>query len=240
MTTVLVTQPCWWAPTWWHARALAADVVVLLDTAQFARKHRTPSGTTPSWQNCCEVKTANGVARLTVPVRAGRRPIACTPVADPDVLARHLRTLDAAYRRAPHWDETRALYIELCDVDDTRRAFGLSLGDLTVPISMRVLQLLGHRDVRVASSIDTGDATGSAWMLALAQAVGATRYLAGQTALATYLDRGAFDAAGVELVPHRYVDEPYPQRHGPFIGGLSILDLLGNVGASEAASRLGR
>jgi hypothetical protein len=59
---------------------------------------------------------------------------------------------------------------------------------------------------------------------------GAQEYLSGPSAR-DYIDEGLFTEAGIHL---RYMDysgyPEYPQLHGPFEHGVSVLDLLLNVG----------
>jgi hypothetical protein len=59
----------------------------------------------------------------------------------------------------------------------------------------------------------------------------AEEYLSGPAARA-YIDTAQFEAAGIGLTYMDYSGYPeYPQLHGSFEHGVSILDLLFNVGA---------
>jgi hypothetical protein len=59
---------------------------------------------------------------------------------------------------------------------------------------------------------------------------GADLYVSGPAAR-NYIDPAVFAAAGIELVYKSYADYPeYPQMHPPFEHGVTILDLLFNVG----------
>jgi hypothetical protein len=66
-------------------------------------------------------------------------------------------------------------------------------------------------------------------LIALCRSVGADTYLAGQDGPA-YMDASRFEAAGIAVSLQSYTPPSYPQRHGPFIPGLSGLDLLLNTG----------
>ena len=67
-------------------------------------------------------------------------------------------------------------------------------------------------------------------VLALCQAANATHYLSGPAAR-SYLDPRIFDDAGIRLAFADYTDYPeYPQLHGPFEHGVSVLDLLFHTG----------
>ena len=75
------------------------------------------------------------------------------------------------------------------------------------------------------------DGRRSELILNLCQSVGADTYLCGMGGCRTYLDRNAFAQAGVKMVWHDFHHPRYPQcGDGPFIEGLSALDLLFNCG----------
>ena len=68
-------------------------------------------------------------------------------------------------------------------------------------------------------------------LLALAKALGATRYLSGPLARA-YLDVEQFRAEGIDVAWMSYDGYPeYPQLWGAFEPNVSIIDLLLNTGA---------
>src|SRR5256885_11627733 len=73
-----------------------ADIFALYDTAQFSKNE---------FHNRNRIKTASGVQWLTVPVRRpALRPIRSVRIASSwDLGGRHLRALDANYRRAPFY-----------------------------------------------------------------------------------------------------------------------------------------
>jgi hypothetical protein len=68
-------------------------------------------------------------------------------------------------------------------------------------------------------------------LLALCQELGATSYLSGPSAKC-YLDVPSFERQGIGVEWMNYDGYPdYPQVHGEFQHGVSILDLLLNAGA---------
>ena len=71
-------------------------------------------------------------------------------------------------------------------------------------------------------------------LVAIASALGATRYLSGPAAR-TYLDLDLFAAEGIEVVWMTYQGySGYPQLWGPFEPHISIVDLLLNTGTEAA------
>ena len=67
-------------------------------------------------------------------------------------------------------------------------------------------------------------------LIALCKSVGADCYLSGPAAKA-YLDEAVFRSAGVSVEWMDYSSYPeYPQLHGTFVHGVTVLDLLLNTG----------
>src|SRR4051794_8811790 len=76
----------------------SADEVILLDSVQYTRR---------DWRNRNRIKTAGGLSWLTIAVEAKGRfeqAIDQTRIAENDWAARHLRSIELAYRRAPHFE----------------------------------------------------------------------------------------------------------------------------------------
>ena len=66
-------------------------------------------------------------------------------------------------------------------------------------------------------------------MLSLLRQAGASSYLSGPSAR-SYLDEDAFRQNGIQILYKTYDDPAYPQAWGPFIGEVTVLDLLFNTG----------
>ena len=220
---VAIHQPHYLPWLGYLAKWAAADVFVFLDTVQFEKN---------GWQNRNRIKTQAGAAWLTVPVHA---PLG-TPIAEVRVDARqpwrrrHLRTIEAAYAGAPWLAHFR---------DGLASLYGRDWATLA-PLAVASAVWLGEAfgigtPTRLASELPApaaGDPTGR--LVGLCQAVGADTYLAGRDGVA-YLDLAQFEAAGIRVRVQAYEPPSYPQRHGPFVGGLSSLDLLLNAGAAGLA-----
>ena len=66
--------------------------------------------------------------------------------------------------------------------------------------------------------------------MALCKTTGATRYVSGPAAR-EYIEEDLFDQAGIELLFKSYAGYPeYSQLYPPFAHGVTILDLLFNIG----------
>jgi len=202
-----------------------ADEFILLDDVQYTRR---------DWRNRNRIKTANGLRWLTIPVEVKGRyhqAIRDTVVSDPDWASRHWRQLRQSYRDAPYFDDYAArlepLYLECRETHLSRvnrRFLDAICGWLGIGTPIR-----WSMDYEVVEGR-------SERLLSLCRQAGATRYLSGPSAR-DYLDVDRFAADGIEVAWMDYSHYPeYPQLHGPFEHGVSILDLLFMLGHGAPAA----
>jgi hypothetical protein len=215
---LVVLQPSYLPWLGYFDQLYKSDVFVLYDDVQFD-KH--------GWRNRNRIKTPSGPQWLTVPVltRGQGKPTN----RDIRIDARqpwgpkHLQALRANYARAPAFDEVFAR-VEAVLCQSWTSLFDLNCASLEV-----VCDLLGlRRDIRFSSRLGVpGQRTER--LVAMCEALGATRYLTGDAAR-DYLDEPLFAARGIVLEYHRYAHPNYSQLHGGFVPYLSVLDLLMNHG----------
>lgn len=195
-----------------------SDLFVILDDVQFERGR--------GYQNRVQIKTANGPAWLTQPVRRkgqGLQPTLEVEFSEPGWADKHLRTIRANYARAPHF---RALFPQ---IEAGFAAAGPRLADTNFALIERVSQLLGLA-TRFVRSSDHGLAlTGGERIAELGRLNGATRYVSGKGG-AGYQVAESFARRGIALAYSGFRPAPYPQLWGDFVPGLSILDALFNAG----------
>lgn len=199
------------------------DEYVIFDSVQYVKGH---------WHNRNRIKTANGVAWLTIPVIVKGRfeqPIDQVEI-EKSWAEKHWRSLELAYRRAPHfeqfapkvkgWYERAEKERLLTNVNEIfLRGLAGALG-------------LATRITRDAAYPSSGAKTER--LLGIARAAGADRYLSGPSARA-YFDEEMFRAAGIVPEWMSYEGYPeYPQLHGAFVHGVTVLDLLFNTGPDAA------
>jgi hypothetical protein len=223
---VAINQPCYLPWRGFFALMKAADVFVFYDDVQFT------SNTSRSFAARVQLKTAAGRRWLTVPVRKsgqfGQRINEVTIAEDGRWRARHCDSVRQALRGAPF---AAAVEPVLAAVADERRD---RLSALTVDTTRQLAAILGI-DRRTLLSSEMGiDGTGSARVLAVCRALGATRYLTGRGAL-DYLEHEAFDAAGIAVEYMDYDLSPYPQLHGEFEPYVTVLDVLANTGPAAGS-----
>jgi WbqC-like protein family len=221
VTTVAVHQPNYipW-PGYFHKMA-SSDIFVYLDTVQY------PRGQSFAARN--RVKTPNGVVLLTIPVRVppgreGKASYVEIEFATDQWRKKHLKTVEQSYRRAPHFDETYALYRAELERHET-------LVELNIALIETFSSYLGitTRRLRLSELLPSfGDK--AQLIVDVCRAVEANVYLSGTGGGRDYNDETLLSRHGIELRYDSYEAQPYPQLWGPFESRLSVLDVLFNCG----------
>lgn len=193
------------------------DMFIFHDDLQYTKN---------DWRNRNKIKTPKGPHWMTVPVGTNESRLICdVEIKDSSWQKKHWNLLNTHYARTPHFVTYKAF---LSDTYLDTRWHNLS--SLNQHLIRRVAGLLGittkFRDSRELAPKGAKQER----LLDLLQRAGATTYLSGPAAKA-YLDPVQFAAAGIELQWKDYSGYPeYPQFFPPFSHGVSILDLLFNVG----------
>lgn len=197
----------------------SVDEFILYDDRQYTRR---------DWRNRNRIKTAQGTAWLSIPVKIKGRyeqRIDETEVSDPAWPERHWKTIVHAYGRAPHFDvyqeSLHALYEQCTEALLSRinRAF-----------LEQICELLGIRTPFVWSTEYQASGARTERLVALCRSASATTYVSGPTAR-DYIDESLFHEAGIELRYMDYAGYPeYEQLHPPFEHAVSIVDLLVHTG----------
>lgn len=201
----------------------AVDEFILYDEVQYT-KH--------DWRNRNLIKTPQGRQWLTVPVKSRGllgQSVRQAEIAGRGWAAKHWKSLEANYRRAPHFDAVAAL---LRPVYLERQHGHLSaLNRQLIELVCRTLgittRITDARDYRLE-----GDRNER--LVGLCRQAGAARYLSGPAAR-SYLDERCFAEGGVAVAWFDYDGyAEYPQLWGPFEPRVSVLDLLFNCGPRAA------
>lgn len=180
-----------------------------------------------TWRNRNQVKTAQGLKWITVPIEAPRldQPIDEVRIAEPpgrDWREGHRGLLRASLSRCPYFEEAMALWeaghpgathLSALNIALLKGVCGY-LGIGTPLVSSREYHLAGRKTER---------------LLLLMERLGARTYVSGPAAR-DYLDPEAFRARGLRLEYKTYRYAPYPQPWGPFEGAVTVLDLIANLG----------
>lgn len=258
---VSIYQPQYFPRLHYFNRMLSSDVFVIFDSAQYVKslKHYGVKTTKKrSYQSDAPIMTHQGERLLTVPVKhSGRPPI---NMAQPQYQFPwqrcHLNALRSEYGKAPffkkYFPEIQTLiqtrYNSLADLNIATILWGLSrlLQDDYPPDRVsfeRAEKILdGRREIRLKkifrdSTIGVtrppGRQRGMEWTASICEALGATSYLCGTTALQGYMDEQYYYEKGIDVVMHQWRPAEYQQLYTdrqPFVKNLSIIDLLMNSG----------
>jgi hypothetical protein len=202
----------------------AVDEFIVYDEVQYTKN---------DWRNRNRIKTQAGVQWLSIPVRQERleQKISETRVADSRWAARHWKAIANSYARARYFEHYAPMiegwYLEagecelLSDINVLFiREICATLGITTSITSSRDYNLQGDRVERLVD---------------ICRQAGADVYLSGPAAR-DYLAEACFAEAGMRVEWMRYDGYPeYAQLFPPFEHGVTILDLLLNVGPEHAA-----
>lgn len=192
------------------------DLFVFYDDVQYTHK---------DWRNRNRIKTTAGPAWLSVPVVHDRSTLVqdARIAYDTRWVDKHIRSIELAYAKAPSY----ALYAdEFFALLETRPK---TISELNVLVCRWIMRRLGIGTRTMMSSEFGIHGDKHDRPLRILQALGATDYLTGPTALA-YTNADAFRAAGIGLQMKHYGYVDYPQLHGPFLAAVSVLDVLFNLG----------
>jgi len=202
------------------------DEFIIFDDMQYTKR---------DWRNRNKIKTSQGLQWLTVPVKVKGRfnqKIRETLIDGPDWAKSHWRALEFNYIGAPHFTDIAQwlapIYLE--EEHDNLSALNRRLLEA-------VCDYLGIK-TRLTNSWDYQLVEGKTERLVgLCQQAAATEYVSGPAAR-SYVDEGVFEDSGIRVTWFDYDGyRDYSQLWGAFEGGVTILDLLFNVG-TEAPNYL--
>ena len=195
-----------------------ADLFVFYDDLQFTKN---------DWRNRNKIKTPKGAQWATIPVGADAHRLICeVTIKDFEWQERHWALFNQHYGKCPHFARYRTFFEE---VYLSRQWSNLS--ELNQHLIRSISEALLNIKTEFRDSREY-DLTGQKLdrLLELVVKAGADRYVSGPAAKG-YIEPSRFAEAGIELVWKDYSGYPeYPQRFPPFEHGVTILDLLFNVG----------
>ncbi|MGO4170873.1 WbqC family protein [Bosea sp. TAF32] len=229
MTRVAIIQSSYIPWRGFFAAVALCDTFVFFDSVQFTRR---------DWRTRNAIKTSQGVHWLSVPIMQKgnfHAPIDGVRIADPNWWRTHLKSIEVAYRRAPHFDDifpfVRQLFESVADLP--------TLSDVNQTMTTALCRALRIetrfvRDIDLLPREDMAAMRPTERLVKLSAVAGARAYLSGPSAK-SYLDEGEFHALGirVEWMDYSRFGEPYPQIWGAFAPAVSIVDTLLNLGLAQ-------
>lgn len=204
-------------------RLLKADVFVIMDNVQLVH---------PGWPTRNRIKGPSHPIWLSVPIVKRASSFQAILEARIDHTQPWQRqttnTIRSHYRHSPHFEtyfqELERLLTEevdlLVDLNLRLLAFFFDALQIHIPTVVRASELgiAGKRNEFLANAV---------------QAIGGDTYLSGGGA-GDYLDVEHFHQRGIKVVIQDFRHPMYPQRYGPFLPDLSVVDLLLNCGPDSA------
>jgi hypothetical protein len=221
MTVAAIHQPNYLPWLGYFHKMKAADVFVFLDTVDYQ------SGNAFSITNRARIKGGNSVVLLTVPIsgKTASRRIhdVCVDFSTPWA-RKHLRSIEMSYRRARYFSP---MFEVLEAVLSSPPVFLAELNSRLILEVSRYLKV--STPIVYASALGVGAVDRNQRLIEVCERVGATTYLSGQGGQ-KYNDEALFLQHGIRLTYTRFTSPEYPQLHGEFVPGLSVIDAIFNCG----------
>jgi hypothetical protein len=210
---IAINQPAYLPWPGYLDRIANVDLFVVMDDVQFERG---------SLVNRNKIRDQHGWRWLTVPVKLKGHTASTISETRIDSTrlwaANHMKQIHHAYRRAPRFFENFKLLEQLYSHDTGTigelcifHLLGLWLPQYGIETPVQRMP----RGLRHLHKTDL--------VPAICKHFGADEYLSGRLG-ADYMDMAKMDAAGISVSFDSWQPTPYPQIHGDFIPGLSILD----------------
>lgn len=225
--TVAIMQPSYLPWLGHFSLAFLSDAFVFYDDVQFD-KH--------GWRHRNRILLAGQPHWLTVPVlQKGRfgQLVKETEIADSKWQSKHLKTIEQAYRRAPHFDQVFPVMNEYLTKKNYTWLMDLSIDGFNA--FCRLFEM--HPKTCFSSDLGHRELGRTERLVAICKDFGAERYLS-PNASSEYMLPEAWLGAGIELQYQNYDHPVYQQGDGEFVSHLSALDALMFLGP-EARRYLG-
>lgn len=220
---VAIHQPNFFPWMGYFDKINRADIFVFLDEVDYPR---AGSGGMGSWTNRVKLAVQGEARWITCPLQRmpSGSPISAAQICDDRPWrSKLLRTLDANYRKAPHYQETLSLIRPLIERPEC------NLASFNIRTVKTIAERLGIFATFVRQSELSYEGSATALLISLVKAVGGDSYLAGGGA-AGYQEDDKFAAAGLRIRYQSFVEKPHETKNG-FIPGLSIINYLMHDGS---------
>jgi len=213
---VAIQQPSYLPWCGYFAKMRQCDNFIILDNVQM------PGG--QSYLYRTKVRVSNGEIWLSIPTHHNLDSlISNVEFTDRRWSKKHLNTLRSSYGKSPYFSDVFSL------LEPFYTQPGEMLSDFNTKLIIAIKDYLGIQcKITFASSIKTTGKSDDR-LIELVKEMGGHTYISGKGGQ-KYQDPDKFKAAGINLAVAIYEPNPYKQIHGGFVGGLSIVDALFNLG----------
>jgi len=229
-TVIAIHQPNFFPWLGYFDKMARCDKFIFLDDVQ------TPK-TGGGWSNRVKVIVSGNPKWITAPIDRdyhGFRELRDTRFkSNQDWRGSILRTISMSYRTAPFFDET----IELIKPLLLNRDDSLASYNMSAILELAEALLINTTKCTCSASLNHRGKSNEL-LVSLVKSLNGTTYLYGGGADG-YQDERVFEQSSISLLRQGFCPLPYPQ-HGisEFIPGLSIIDVLMNVGRDRVTSML--
>jgi hypothetical protein len=216
--TLVVSQPMFLPWVGLFEQIRLADVFIHYDDVQL------PQGR--SFMSRVQLKSANGVSWLTVPIdhaKSGKLLNEVVMLKPEQWRDKHLRTIRHAYAKRPYFN----LMFELVEKIYSQPTDHLA--EFNINATQQIAQWLGLAPKFMRSSAMGIEGASTERLVALCKAVDCDVYVTGHGAL-NYLNHQQFEDKGISVQYMNYRKVPYEQGQ-EFTPYVSILDAIANCGA---------
>lgn len=200
----------------------SVDEFIFYDEVQYTKN---------DWRNRNKIKTQNGLQWLTIPCEikgaiSSSQKICDTKIIDKRWAKKHWNSIQSSYAKAQYFKDYKKFFEDLymsCEKED----YLCNVNYKFIIAINKVLEI----DTKISFSQDYGLIEGKTKRLIdLVQKAGGKEYISGPAAK-SYIDENLFKEENIKLSWMDYFRyKEYPQLFPPFEHGVSILDLIFNVG----------
>lgn len=222
MKKVLITQSNYIPWKGYFDSINSCDVFIVYDDMQYTKR---------DWRNRNQIKTSTGIKWLSIPVEVSGKysqKINETKIAEKTWNKSHLDLLKQAYKNAPCYKDVLGFVEDVymtCNFD--------YLTDINLHFIKHINDFLGIKtEIRLSSEFTLHEEK-TQRLVDICVALNGTDYYSGPAAK-NYMDESKFAEKNISVNYFDYSGYPeYPQQHGDFAHGVSILDLMFNTGTES-------
>lgn len=199
-----------------------SDIFIVLDDVQFRRRY---------FQNRAKIKANDKEQLITIPLKKQSR---STLIKDIEInrgkeYDNILKTIESFYKKAPYFKE----YYN--DIEAILKKEETYLSELNIDLLCYFLKILKiDTEIYISSKLEVGAIEPNERLLKLCMKFEADGYIAGMGGK-NYMDGKLFQDQGITILWQNFDNANiiYSQQGKDFISGLSIIDILFNVGAEK-------
>ena len=202
---------------------LVADIFVYLDDVQYTKK---------DWRNTNQLKSSNGVKKVSVPVSNGSRNININEALisyNSNWEDKIINQIKEWYKKAPFCEEILEIITPIIKNKYER------LVDLNYNLNKRIANYL---DIKTpcyfSSTINREAEEKNLRILEICKHFPNIKVLYDGKSAANFLDTQLFNENGIEVIFQNYTHTPYQQLWGDFKPYMSIIDLIMNNNALKS------